>query len=269
MTLEKYDSNNERFARQIPLVGFGSEGQQRVIDSKVLVVGAGGLGSPIITYLAGCGVGTIGICDGDNVEVTNLHRQVIHDMSWVGKPKAVSATARVNSLNPNTKVKTYVLRLTADNAEEIIKDYDFVVSAVDNFKSKFLINDACVLLGKPFSHCGVVAWSGQVFTHKPNGPCLRCFLPGPPPAELAPTCVKVGLLGPGAGIMGCLQSLEILKYLGQSTDDLHCLTDRLMKVDLLTLKTSHLSVEKDAHCPVCGKNPTITSIKDVEIPVIG
>lgn len=261
-----YDHTNERYARQVPLKGFGPVGQQKLIESKVLVVGAGGLGSPIITYLAGAGVGTVDVMDSDVVEVTNLHRQVMHGRDTVGLPKAASAIHRIHDLNDNVRAMAIVSRLTAENVLDTIKDYDMVVSAVDNFKTKYLINDACVLLGKPFSHCGVVGWAGQVFTHMPNGPCLRCILPEPPPAELSPTCVKVGLLGPSPGILGCIQALDVCKYLGEHSEDLHTLTDRMVNFDLLRMEMKTIRVAKDPFCPVCGLNPSIKEVREIEIP---
>jgi molybdopterin/thiamine biosynthesis adenylyltransferase len=241
----------------------GVKGQLALAAAKVLVIGAGGLGSPNIMYLAGAGVGTLGIVDGDVVDISNLHRQIAHDDTSVGQSKAWSASTTARDINSNIKVVTHDEWFTADNAAELISQYDFVIDAVDNFAIKYLINDACVIEKKPFCHAGVVGWKGQVFVHDIGGVCLRCIVPEPTPRELAPTCSRSGILGPMAGIIACMQATEVLKYLiGVST-----LTHKMVMFDGKKMKMNTLTIEKRMDCQVCGQDPTITDIQTVEMPV--
>lgn len=204
----------ERYQRQMLLPEIGEAGQQKLKDAKVLIIGAGGLGSPAALYLAGAGIGMLGIVDDDVVSMTNLHRQIIHKEQAVGINKAESAKQNLAEFHSEVIVKTYPFRLNEENAEEIIEQYDFVLDAVDNFEAKFLINDICVKLGKAFCHAGVIRFQGQIFTHVPDrGPCYRCIFEEVPEKGTVPTASEVGIIGPIAGIMGCMQAMEAIKYI--------------------------------------------------------
>ncbi len=235
----------ERYKRHIMLEELGVEGQKKISTGKVLVVGAGGLGSPVLLYLAAAGVGTIGIIDSDVADLSNLQRQVIHFTPDVGKAKVLSAKEKINQINPNVYVITYQQLLTADNAVEIIKDYDFVVSATDNFAAKFLLNDACVMARKPFSHGGILHFSGQVMTHLPGTACVRCLFDGIP-SEI-PT--KMGILGAVAGMLGTIQATETLKYL---TGVGELLSNKILTFDAKTMDFHKISVKKNPTCAICG-----------------
>ena len=195
-----------RYSRHILLKDVGVEGQEKIRQGKVLIIGAGGLGAPVALYLAAAGVGTIGIVDGDVVDLSNLQRQVIHFTPDVGTPKVESAKQKMLAINPNVKVNTYREFLMADNALDLIADYDFIVDGTDNFPVKFLINDACVMAGKPFSHGGILRFEGQTFTHLPGTACYRCLFKTPPPANAVPTCSQAGVLGAIAGMLGTIQA---------------------------------------------------------------
>jgi molybdopterin/thiamine biosynthesis adenylyltransferase len=250
-----------RYSRHILLQDVGVEGQERLARGKVLIVGAGGLGAPIAFYLAAAGVGTIGIIDGDTVDLSNLQRQIIHFTDDAGKPKVVSAREKINRLNPDVKVVTYNELFTAGNAFDIIRDYDFAVDGTDNFPAKFLVNDACVLGGKAFSHGGILRFDGQTFTHVPGKACYRCLFHSPPPAGAVPTCSQAGVLGAVAGMLGTIQAAETLKYL-IGTGEL--LTDRLLSFNAKTMEFRTVRVRRSDKCPVCGSNPTVTSLIDYE-----
>lgn len=247
--MEFSQSQLERYSRHIILREIGPEGQEKLLNSKVLVVGAGGLGSPVLLYLAAAGVGTIGIIDFDNVDLTNLQRQVIHATSKVGQPKVTSARERIVELNPDVNVVVYHDTLTTDNAHGIIMDYDIVVEATDNFSSKFLVNDACVKAGKPFSQGGVIRFEGQTFTHVPGTACYRCLYNAPPPAGQEPSCSQAGILGSIAGMLGTIQATEVLKFI---TGTGGLLTNRLLMFDALAMNFRSLNVERDPDCAVCG-----------------
>ena len=247
----------ERYSRHILLKDIGLEGQQKIRDGKVLIVGTGGLGSPAALYLAAAGVGTIGIVDADTVELSNLQRQVIHTTPDIGKPKVLSAQEKIAAMNPEVEVVTYQKRLTAANVPEIFGDraYDFVIDGTDNFPSKFLINDACVLAKKPFSHGGILYFDGQTMTCAPGHACYRCIFETPPPFNSVPSCAEAGVLGAVAGMLGTIQAAEALKYLlgkGQ------LLTDRLLIFNALNMYFRTVSLKRNPNCPVCGDNPTIT-----------
>jgi molybdopterin/thiamine biosynthesis adenylyltransferase len=250
-----------RYSRHILLQDVGVEGQEKILQGRVLVVGAGGLGAPVALYLAAAGVGTIGIVDGDVVDLSNLQRQIIHFTPDVGRAKVESAKEKIKQINPNVKVNTYKEFLTSSNALDIIKDYDFVVDGTDNFPVKFLINDACVMAGKPFSHGGILRFEGQTFTHLPGTACYRCMFNCPPPAGAVPTCSQAGVLGAIAGMLGTIQAAETLKYL---TGVGELLTDQLLTFNAKTMDFRKIKVRKRDTCPICGKNPTVTELIDYE-----
>lgn len=259
-----YDFTEEellRYSRHILLKDVGVEGQEKIRNGKVLVVGAGGLGAPVALYLAAAGVGTIGIVDGDVVDLSNLQRQVIHFTGDVGHPKVESARDKMLAINPNVKVNTIREFLMSDNALDIIKDYDFIVDGTDNFPVKFLINDACVMAGKPFSHGGILRFEGQTFTHLPGTACYRCLFKSPPPANAVPTCSQAGVLGAIAGMLGTIQAAETLKYL---TGVGELLTNKLLTFNAKTMDFRKINTRCQASCAICGDNPTITELIDYE-----
>lgn len=242
------DDELERYDRNIRLRELGIDGQLRLKQGKVLIIGAGGLGSPAALYLAAAGVGTIGIADGDNLDLTNLQRQILHSTDALGTPKAESAKSRIKSLNPNVKVNIYNTRVNSDNIGEIIKEYDFVIDATDNFQTKYLINDACVAANKPFSHAGVVHFEGQVMTYIPGAACYRCIFPDQPNPENAPNGKQVGILGAVAGMLGTIQATEAVKFL---TGIGKLLTNRLLMIDAMTMSFNTITVSKNCNCPIC------------------
>ncbi|MEN6396505.1 MAG: molybdopterin-synthase adenylyltransferase MoeB [Methanoregula sp.] len=252
----------ERYSRNIILKEVGGKGQKKLLESKVLIIGAGGLGSPAALYLAAAGVGTIGLADGDTVDLTNLQRQVIHFTKDVGARKADSAKEKIAQLNPDVDVKIHPEMVRAVNAQEIIAGYDFVIDGTDNFAAKFLINDACILLNKPYSHAGILRFNGQMMTVKPRkSTCYRCVFKVPPPIGAVPSCAEAGVLGAMAGVIGTLQAVETLKYL-LGVGDL--LTDRLLIFDALPMNFREVKITRNPACPVCGEHPTITSLVDYE-----
>jgi len=259
--MEFTEDQIQRYSRHIILQDVGVEGQEKISNGKVLIVGAGGLGAPVALYLAAAGVGTIGIIDGDVVDLSNLQRQVIHFTADVNKAKVLSAKEKINQLNPDVNVITYQELLTASNALDIIKDYDFVVDGTDNFPVKFLINDACVMAGKPFSHGGILRFDGQTITYVPGSACYRCIFHAPPPANAVPTCSQAGVLGAIAGILGTIQAAEVLKYLTGVGD---LLTNRLLTFNAKSMEFRTIKVKRNHKCPVCGDHPTITGLVDYE-----
>ncbi len=254
----------ERYSRQIILKEVGGKGQEKLLNSKVLVIGAGGLGAPALFYLAAAGIGTIGIVDGDRVDITNLQRQIIHFTPDVGKEKVQSAKEKINQINPDVKVITYNRRVTSQNIREIIKDYDFIIDGTDNFPAKFLINDACYFERKPFSHGGILRFQGQTMTFVPGSTCYRCIFNSPPPKGVVPTCSEAGIIGSMAGILGMVQASEAIKYLLSAGD---VLTDKLLFVDLLHLEFRVIDLRKNKKCPLCGENREIFELRDYEQPV--
>lgn len=258
------DDQLERYSRHIILQDIGIEGQQKILDGKVLIIGTGGLGAPAALYLAAAGVGTIGLVDGDSVELSNLQRQVIHFTPDVGKPKVVSAKEKIAVINPDVKVVTYQEQAFADNIGGMIKDYDFVIDGTDNFAAKFLINDACVLGKKPFSHGGILKFDGQTITHVPGEACYRCLFKSPPPANAVPTCSQAGVLGAVAGMLGTIQAAEALKYVTGVGD---LLVNRLLIFDALNMNFRTVAIKRDPDCPVCGKDPSIKELFDEKPPV--
>jgi molybdopterin/thiamine biosynthesis adenylyltransferase len=258
------DSQIERYSRHIILKDIGYEGQVKLLQSKVLIVGAGGLGAPVALYLAAAGVGTIGIIDGDVVDLSNLQRQVIHFTPDVGRPKVLSAKEKINQLNPDVTVLTYQSLLTVDNALDIIKEYDFVIDGTDNFGSKFLINDACVAANKPYSHGGILRFEGQTLTYTPGNGCYRCVFNQPPPPNAVPSCSQAGVLGAIAGILGTIQATEAVKYL---TGKGELLTNRILTFDALAMSFRTLKFKHNDECPACGKNRKPLSYEDYLLPV--
>ncbi|MCX7798571.1 MAG: molybdopterin-synthase adenylyltransferase MoeB [Melioribacter sp.] len=253
-----------RYSRNIILKEVGGEGQKKLLESKVLIIGAGGLGSPILLYLAAAGVGKLGIIDSDIVDLSNLQRQIIHFTPDVNKPKVDSAKEKIEKLNPDVNVITYNTRLTSQNILEIIKEYDFIIDGTDNFPTKFLVNDACVMTGKAFSHAGILRFEGQTFTYTPGNMCYRCIFKEPPPKGVVPTCSEAGILGAVAGVIGTIQAVEALKYLLKKGE---LLTNRLLTFNALTTQFREIKLKKNDNCLVCGKNPTIKELQDYEQPV--
>lgn len=250
----------QRYSRHIILKEVGGKGQKKLLDGKVMIIGAGGLGAPIALYLAAAGVGTIGIADADDVDVSNLQRQVIHFTPDVGVAKVESAKAKMQAINPDVTVNTYKEWVSAANILDIIKDYDFVIDGTDNFAAKFLINDACVLAKKPYSHGGILQFDGQLITILPGeSACYRCVFPTPPPKDAIPTCSQAGVIGVLPGVIGTLQATEAIKYLLGKGD---LLTNRLMTYNALRMKFREIPLKKNARCPICGDNPTITEVVD-------
>ncbi len=255
----------ERYSRHIILQDIGIEGQVNIQQGRVLIIGAGGLGSPAALYLAAAGVGTIGIADADRVELSNLQRQVIHFTRDIDRPKVESAAEKMRAINPDITVKTYHQFIQAANIREIIADYDFIIDGTDNFAAKFLINDACVMAGKPFSHGGILRFHGQTITAVPGkSACYRCVFPAPPPAGAVPSCSQAGVLGAVAGILGTIQAAECLKFLTHAGT---LLTDALLVFDAKTMLFRRVDVRRNKQCPVCGEAPTITTLQDGEQPV--
>ena len=255
----------ERYSRQIILEEVGGKGQGKLLSSKVLIVGAGGLGAPAALYLAAAGVGTIGVVDDDQVDLSNLQRQIIHTTADVDVDKVTSAKTKMEAINPDVTVQTYKMRLTAENISEIIRRYDFVIDGTDNFTSKFLINDACYFEKIPFSHAGILRFYGQLITVVPGqSTCYRCVFRSPPPVGVVPSCSQAGVLGALAGVIGSLQATEALKYLlgvGQ------LLTGILLTYDALEMVFRAVKLQRNPDCPLCGGKPQITELRDEEQPV--
>ncbi|PYV17003.1 MAG: molybdenum cofactor biosynthesis protein MoeB [Acidobacteria bacterium] len=251
-----------RYSRHLIMPEVGMDGQFKLKQAKVLTIGAGGLGAPLALYLAAAGVGKLGMVDFDVVDFTNLQRQVIHGTSDVGRPKLDSAKETIAEINPNVEVVPYETRLTSENALEIVKDYDIVADGTDNFPTRYLVNDACVLLGKPNVYGSIFRFEGQasVFYAK-EGPCYRCLYPEPPPPGLVPSCAEGGVLGVLPGIVGSIQALETIKLIiGQGQP----LIGRLLLFDALHLKFRELKLRKNPDCPVCGAHPTVTKLIDYD-----
>jgi molybdopterin/thiamine biosynthesis adenylyltransferase/rhodanese-related sulfurtransferase len=251
----------QRYSRQIVLPEVGVAGQRRLLESSVLIVGAGGLGSPAALYLAAAGVGTIGIVDGDRVDLTNLQRQILHSTHDVGRPKTQSARRTLEDINPDVRVVTYQTVLTSENALEILRPYDVVVNGSDNFPTRYLVNDACVMLGKPLVDASILRWEGQATTYLPGRGCYRCLFPSPPPPGAVPSCAEGGIIGAVAGFLGSYQALEAIKILlGVGAT----LVNRLMLVDVLEGDIRYVRWQRNPRCPVCGDEPTIRALIDYE-----
>jgi adenylyltransferase/sulfurtransferase len=252
------DTEIERYARHLILDEVGEAGQEKLLAARVLVIGAGGLGSPLLLYLAAAGVGTLGIVDDDIVDLSNLQRQVIHGEDWVGRPKVASAVAALARINPTTRVRPHQARLTAANAADLIAGYDLVADGSDNFATRFLLTDACHLFGKTLVSAALLRFDAQLSTFKshlgPPHPCYRCIFPEPPPPGLVPRCEEAGILGALAGTAGTLQATEVLKELlglGES------LSGNLLIYDALATEFRKIRVSRDPACPLCGAQATI------------
>ncbi len=257
----------ERYSRHILLDDVGVEGQEKLLQAKVLIVGAGGLGSPAALYLAAAGVGTVGIVDSDKVEISNLQRQIAHFTKDINIAKVESAAEKMRAINPDIEVRTYREYLCADNITQIIKGYDFVLDGTDNFPTKFLVNDACVFSGIPFSHGGILRFNGQTMTVIPGQTaCYRCSFRNPPPPDAVPSCAQAGVLGAVAGMLGTIQAAEALKFITETGD---LLTNGLLTFDARTMAFRKIRLRKQETCPVCGTEPTITELVDAEQAVCG
>lgn len=253
----------QRYSRHLTLPEFGREGQEKLKAASVLLVGAGGLGSPAATYLAAAGVGRIGLVDFDDVEASNLQRQILYGTSDVGRPKLDVAKERLTDLNPHVEVETHTLRLTSDNALDVIDDYDVVADGTDNFPTRYLVNDACVRAGIPNVFASVLRWEGQLSVFvTPGGPCYRCIFPEPPPPGLVPDCAEAGVLGVLPGLLGSLQALEVVKWIvgaGRS------MAGRLLLVDGLRLEFREVALGRDPGCPACGAGDDRPPLAEAEI----
>ena len=256
------DKEIERFNRHLMLREISVKGQKRIKAAKVVVIGLGSLGAPVIQYLAAAGVGTIGIVDFDEVSLGNLQSQVIHGTRDVNRPKTASARDKIKAINPQIKIEAVNEKVEADNIEELIEPYDIVVDCTDNYKSRYLISDACVLLKKPLVFGAIYQYEGQVSVFDANqGPCYRCQFPAPPPAGLVPTCAEGGTISPLGGIIGSIQANEVLKLIiggGES------LTGKMLVVDSWNLNFSIIDVKKNEKCPICGKTPSIFEVEDFD-----
>src|SRR5258707_2172056 len=263
ITLPKL-SNDEiaRYSRHLILPEVGMEGQQKLKAARVLCVGTGGLGAPLALYLAAAGVGTLGLVDFDTVDASNLQRQIIHSTATVGKLKVDSAEQTIKGLNRNTNVVKHNTMLTSANALEIFKDYDVIADGTDNFQTRYLVNDACVLTGKPNAYGSIFRFEGQasVFATE-EGPCYRCLYPEPPPPGLVPSCAEGGVLGILPGIVGVIQATEVIKLILGIGDPL---VGRLLLIDALGMKFRELKLRKNPDCPVCGTHPTVTALIDYD-----
>jgi len=258
-------SNDEirRYSRHLILPEVGLAGQKKICSTSVLCIGAGGLGSPIAMYLAAAGIGKIGLVDFDTVDFSNLQRQIIHGTEDVGRPKTDSAKETIGSINPNVEVVIHKTRISSENAMELIAPYDIVVDGTDNFPTRYLTNDACVLLKKPNAYGSIFRFEGQASVFAPHlgGPCYRCLYPEPPPPGMVPSCAEGGVLGVLPGIIGCIQATEILKLaLGKGSS----LVGRFLLFNALDMKFRELKLRRDPQCPLCGDNPTITKLIDYE-----
>ncbi len=252
----------KRYSRHLIMPEVGLDGQKKLKAAKVLCIGAGGLGSPVAMYLAAAGVGTLGIVDFDTVDFSNLQRQILHGTPDVGRPKLQSAKDRLHALNPNVRVETYETALSSENALQLFEPYDVIVDGTDNFPTRYLVNDACVLLGKPNAYGSIFRFEGQasVFATK-DGPCYRCLYPEPPPPGLVPSCAEGGVLGVLPGLVGVIQATETIKLILGSGEPL---VGRFLIVDALRMKFRELKLRKDPDCPVCGTHPTVTKLIDYE-----
>ena len=251
-----------RYSRHMLLPTVGAMGQKKLLNARVLLLGAGGLGSPAALYLAAAGVGTIGIVDFDTVDLSNLQRQILHRQEEVGKPKVESAMRTLKGLNPDVTVVPFRTRLYSDNVFDIIKDFDYIVDGTDNFQTRYLINDASVMTNKTVIHGSIFQFDGQVTVFKPKeGPCYRCLFPSPPPPGAVPNCAEAGVFGVLPGIVGSIQAVETLKLILGEGDPL---IGRLLIFDALAMEFSEVKIRRDPNCPVCGDHPTITELIDYD-----
>jgi len=252
----------QRYSRHLTLPEFGKEGQEKLKNASVLLVGAGGLGSPAATYLAAAGVGRIGLVDFDTVEASNLQRQILYGTGDVGRPKLEAAAERLKDLNPHVEIERHELRLTSDNALDVIDDYDVVADGTDNFPTRYLVNDACVMTGTPNVYASIFRFEGQVSVFATeDGPCYRCLYEEPPPPGLVPSCAEGGVLGILPGFIGTLQATEVIKLLADIGEPL---VGRLLMVDALEMDFRTVNVPTNPDCPVCGEDPSVTELIDYE-----
>ena len=252
----------ERYSRHIILKEVGGTGQTQLLEAKVLLVGAGGLGSPAALYLAAAGVGTLGIIDMDVVDLSNLQRQILHGTNDIGRPKTESAMETIADINPDVEVIAHTDRMSSENALELIEKYDLVLDGCDNFPTRYLINDACVMLGKPNVHGSIFQFEGQATVFSPGrGPCYRCLYPVPPPPGMSPSCQEAGVLGVLPGIVGNVQAIETIKVL---LDIGEPLIGHLLLFNALNMEFKKLKLRQDPECPICGENPTIHELIDYE-----
>ena len=260
--IEFTDEQIERYSRHIILPEVGGSGQQKMLKAKVLLLGAGGLGSPAAYYLAAAGIGNLGIVDFDQVDLSNLQRQIIHSTERIGMLKTESAKKTIQALNPDVNVTLYNEKMDSSNIMSLIKDYDYVVDGSDNFPTRYLVNDACVMKNKTLIHGSIYRFEGQVTVFKPSdGPCYRCLYPEPPPPGMVPNCQEGGVLGVLAGVIGNLQVVEVLKLiLGIGKP----LVGKLLIYDALNTEFRSLRLRRDANCPICGEKPTIKELVDYE-----
>ncbi len=256
------DEQVHRYSRHIILPDVGGKGQTKLLESKVLIIGTGGLGAPAAMYLAAAGVGTLGIVDDDMVELSNLQRQIVHFTTDVGVHKTESAANKLTAMNPDVDVIQHQCRINASNIMEIFEPYDVVLDCTDNFPTRFLINDACVMSKKPLIHAGIFRFEGQCFTIKPDeGPCYRCLFPEPPPPGMVPSCQEAGILGCVAGVMGTVQATEAVKVLLNIGEPL---VGKLLTFDALEMRFRQVKIPRDKDCPVCSEKPSITELVDIE-----
>ena len=251
----------KRYSRHLIMPQVGSQGQRRLLDAKVLIVGAGGLGSPVAVYLALAGVGTLGIVDFDVVELSNLQRQILHNQEDIGRPKVVSAKETLNKYNSDVKVIVHEEPLTSENAMRIIPEYDIIVNGADNFPARYLVNDAAYLSGKPLVDGAILLFDGQASVFIPEQGCYRCLFPSPPPPGAVPSCAEAGVLGALPGLVGSIQAVETIKQIlgvGES------LSGRLLIIDALSMEFRTVKLRRNVDCPLCGDNPTIKELIDYE-----
>jgi adenylyltransferase/sulfurtransferase len=260
--IEFTDEQIERYSRHIMLPEVGGSGQQKMLEARVLLLGAGGLGSPAAYYLAAAGIGNLGIVDFDQVDLSNLQRQIIHSTERIGMLKTESAKKTIQALNPDVNVTLYNEKMDSSNIMSLIKDYDYVVDGSDNFPTRYLVNDACVMKNKTLIHGSIYRFEGQVTVFKPgDGPCYRCLYPEPPPPGMVPNCQEGGVLGVLAGVIGKLQVVEVLKLiLGIGKP----LVGKLLIYDALNTEFRNLRLRRDVNCPICGEKPTIKELVDYE-----
>lgn len=257
----KFSENEQiRYARQTILPSIGLSGQHKLKSSRVLIVGAGGLGSSPAIYLAAAGVGTIGLIDADKVALSNLHRQILHYTKDIEKPKVISAREKLEQINPHVIIKTYLERLTVHNAQSIIAEYDLIIDGTDNIPSRYLINDACFFQKKPFIYGGVYQFEGQVSVFSPDGPCYRCFFSEPPPPDEMPSCAEAGVIGVIPGMIGLLQANEAIKWICQIGETLK---GRLLLLDALSTHFREIKIKKDPKCLLCGTSPAIRTLDEM------
>jgi len=255
------DDQRDRYSRHLLIPEVGEAGQLKLLDSKVLLIGAGGLGSPAALYLAAAGVGTLGLVDTDTVDASNLQRQILHNTERLGQLKTASARATIEALNPDVKVVEHRVRLSAENVLDLIADYDVIVDGSDNFPTRYALNDASVILGKPVVHGSIFRFEGQATVFAPGqGPCYRCLFPEPPPSEMAPSCAEAGVLGVLPGIIGSLQAIEAIKLVLGIGDPL---IGRLLLYDALETSFRELKLRRDPECPACGAHATIKTVEDI------